>query len=935
VRPLTVRVIDGTTQQHVAGAQVKARFWTRKGESREKFTTDDQGQCVIRVPQPQPEYVGIAVEAAGYVPVLAGWENRDFPPKHEVVPEQFVFPLQEGTSIGGTVINEDGEPVEGVKVYLLLTGEEGKIKRNIGEEQYATTDADGRWRSDILPENIDGLWMNLKHPDYVNTDVWNTVPVPPVKALRDLSSVMVVKRGITVSGVVRDENGSPIAGALVQLGGGGCAMKSTRTNKDGRFELRNCEKGAEHVSVQARRKSPEIRRVSADEIVQPLAFTLKPGHSICIRVVDKYGTPIQGVAVDPANYKGYRNLLGMSLGFGRSRETDKNGVVVWDAAPADAVEYDFYKDGYAWLDEVALVADGEEHTVTLPRPIKVSGTVVDKQTGEPIDKFRVVPVLDWLTGRTPTVSRSGAFESEGGRYEWLTQRTDTGHYVRIEADGYVPAMSEMFRVGEAEEKTIDFHLERGKNIEGIVRGTDAHPAEGAEVLMCTPMQYVYLSNGKMRDPDWTYLCRTKADGRYSFPPEREPFMLVVLHEDGYAEATHEQLAASPDVTIQPWGRIEGRLVRNGEPVASYPIRMFPIHVGTPSEPDFFPQYYAATDETGAFAFERVSPGAVRLSPDLGPWREYELTSSELIPLVVKPGQTVRVSLGDTGRPLVGKVVLPPGVEREMHWEYGLNYLVAMEDGIPVPDEIKDLGFDWRQGWNETWTATPEGRAYFETLRRYFVKLNPDGTFRVDGVPAGQYQLVIRAYDPPEGMGCLVNPIATAVVDVTVPPATTKEVSEPAELGAVVVKLCPVIAEGNQAPLFEVEALDGGTIKLSDYRGKVVLLDFWATSCGPCVAAIPTLKSLFKEFGKNERFAMISLSLDTSIEDARQFVKEKGMGWIQGYLGDWSETDLPSQYSISYLPSMLIIGADGSIVADKVRGPDVREKLREALDNATD
>ena len=92
------------------------------------------------------------------------------------------------------------------------------------------------------------------------------------------------------------------------------------------------------------------------------------------------------------------------------------------------------------------------------------------------------------------------------------------------------------------------------------------------------------------------------------------------------------------------------------------------------------------------------------------------------------------------------------MKRKIRWSYGINWLVAKKPGVPVPAPIRDKGFDWRRGWEEAWMGSREGQAYFQTLERYFVKLNPDGTFRVDGVPPGDYQLAIRAFDPPEGGG---------------------------------------------------------------------------------------------------------------------------------------------------------------------------------------
>lgn len=751
----TLSVVDKKTGKPIPNVEVKVSL-SGKGISNEQkkqeLSTDARGFCTVVFPVTSPEYARFYIKAAGYVPIYASWRNSENAREPDPIPESFVFPLEKGTSIGGLVKNEEGKPVEGVKVHFLLANGEGRIRYTL-RDVFSSTDAQGQWRSNILPENIDNLWMNLKHPDYVTSEVWNTIPVPPEETLRSFTSVMILKSGVMLSGVVRDEKGNPIHEALVQLGFSGDSNKTTRTDEQGHFTFKNCDEGELHVSIQARGKSPQAQRVLPKEISTPLEFTLESGNSIRIRVVDSNGTALAGVSVVPKTYRGYRDILKIDPSRPRWRaKTDETGLMVWDSAPPDTVEYAFIKEGYARLDEVQLIADGKEHTVTLPRPIHVVGTVIDKETGEPIPAFRVVPTLDWLTGKPPFIERSHAFQAEAGRYEWETGRTDTGHYVRIEAKGYQPAMSKMLRVGESEQITLNFELEKGCNVEGVVRGIEGEPLEDTDVWMCTTMQGLYLSNGKLSRARSTLIAKTTAQGRFSFPPETDPFLLVVANDTGYAQVTQKEIAGSGRIQLQPWARIEGKLLRDGKPVTGYRIRLSPVRVGNSSALHFFARYHSTTNEKGEFIFERVAPGPVSLAPDLGPWEQSQLTSAQNVPLVAKPGDTIHLSLGTEGKSIKGKIVLPAGIQRTMAWDYGINYLVALKDGIPVPDEIKDLDFDWRRGFSDTWTASREGRAYFQTLHKHFVKLNPDGSFRIDGVKAGKYQFILRIYDPPRGMG---------------------------------------------------------------------------------------------------------------------------------------------------------------------------------------
>ena len=137
--------------------------------------------------------------------------------------------------------------------------------------------------------------------------------------------------------------------------------------------------------------------------------------------------------------------------------------------------------------------------------------------------------------------------------------------------------------------------------------------------------------------------------------------------------------------------------------------------------------------------------------------------------------------------------------------------------------------------------------------------------------------------------------------------------------------------GQEAPGFEIKTTDDKTIQLADYRGKYVLLDFWATWCGPCVEETPNLKAVYEQFGKREDFVMIGLSLDQDKEKPIAYAKEKGTQWIDGFLGDWGKDEVTKKYGVRGIPSIWLIGPDGKVVAKGVRGEGIMEAVRTALD----
>jgi len=117
-------------------------------------------------------------------------------------------------------------------------------------------------------------------------------------------------------------------------------------------------------------------------------------------------------------------------------------------------------------------------------------------------------------------------------------------------------------------------------------------------------------------------------------------------------------------------------------------------------------------------------------------------------------------------------------------------------------------------------------------------------------------------------------------------------------------------ERKKAPDFALKDANGQTVHLSDYRGKVVLLDFWATWCGPCKVEIPWFQE-FERQNKDKGFAVLGVAMDDDGWDAvKPFAQERGINY-RLVLGNDAVGD---QYGVDAMPTTLLIDRDGNIAS---------------------
>jgi cytochrome c biogenesis protein CcmG/thiol:disulfide interchange protein DsbE len=165
-------------------------------------------------------------------------------------------------------------------------------------------------------------------------------------------------------------------------------------------------------------------------------------------------------------------------------------------------------------------------------------------------------------------------------------------------------------------------------------------------------------------------------------------------------------------------------------------------------------------------------------------------------------------------------------------------------------------------------------------------------------------------------------VVVAVVVVTVALVTGDDGGSP-DVGLAPDAQANSAGVGEPAPDFTLPGLDGGTLRLSDYRGTPVVLNFWASWCAPCRKEFPLFRETLE--AKDGRFAMVGVSTGDLRRDAKQFANEQRADWPNGFDADDS---VALGYGVDPLPQTFFIRADGTVASHVVRALNRAELERE-------
>ncbi len=135
--------------------------------------------------------------------------------------------------------------------------------------------------------------------------------------------------------------------------------------------------------------------------------------------------------------------------------------------------------------------------------------------------------------------------------------------------------------------------------------------------------------------------------------------------------------------------------------------------------------------------------------------------------------------------------------------------------------------------------------------------------------------------------------------------------------------------GTKFPDFTEKDIEGKPLSLANYKGKVVLVDFWATWCKICVEELPNVKKTYGKYHK-AGFEIVGINLDDERDKMMEFLKKNEIKWVQYSDGQGWDGKLPQTYGIVALPATYLLDGEGKIIAKGLQGDDLEAAVAKAL-----
>ncbi|MEZ6195897.1 MAG: carboxypeptidase-like regulatory domain-containing protein [Planctomycetota bacterium] len=560
-------------------------------------------------------------------------------------------------ALEGVVTAPGGEPVAGALVCLRrdLSAFEGAGLPGavLGS---AVTDDLGRYRMvDLEPE--EWLLVTAEHPDFARKEVGGLSVLAGESLRRDLTLVP----GTGISGVVRDESGLPVAGAIVrvapqeafQLDPTTGEEGRTETGSDGTFRVDHLMPGYKRVWAAAPGRETAVLvqvLVKRDQETEGVAFRLGAGRVIRGRVEDADGRPVADVTVNASRIREERQSGPVVPYPGVT--TDRNGAFLIEGLPDGAYTLSARKPGYSNRGAFAHARTGSaDAVIKVTRSPRIIGRVVDARTGEPVERFDLVASAtpDLLFDGRPTAQ---SFRDPRGRFEFSIGERTGRVWLVARARGYAGGRGGPVLIGDARAGELVIEMERGIVVTGRVLDAEGRPVAGATARLeahrasgeGSESRLAETLYGKMKRRQAT--ARSDADGRYRIRAVMSGTYRLAVEADGFAAFLDEaalvverdrDLDAGTCRLVRP-ARMRGRVIDRGDGgPAPREVVLRPLE-GAPGR-----VYRSSVGKGGAYRIEGIHPGRYAIEVTRMAFR-FENGETELPRVALDSGQDLQLDL---------------------------------------------------------------------------------------------------------------------------------------------------------------------------------------------------------------------------------------------------------------------------------------------------
>ncbi|MEW4571427.1 sigma-70 family RNA polymerase sigma factor [Tautonia sp. JC769] len=801
----------------------------------------------------------------------------------------------------GVVVDEEGRPVAGAEVTVFLPVEE----RGTG-----VSDAEGQFAIAAPGRNLGGHPVVASAGDRGRLGFavydWQKAQDGEEEILQ-----VILKPSREVVIRAEDGEGRPVEGATIELFANLTPIVRTRSDADGLAPVRlpadapiawavGLKSG---VGFDYAELGPERNRgTKAADLPGAIDLSLDGARTVKLKAVDRRGEPLEGVdfytwLIMKAGKREVANLGG-SQSFHAT--TGADGIATFDWIPAvtaQPIQILSRSEGYHAPDR-AMIGPEAASGATITAEFLRNGTIRGRVTHADGSPAGGIEITGHGSGWGFGSSVEGQTE-EDGSFEFSVEAMHNYIIGVIDEEWAAPSRAGIVVEEGQTVDGIDFTLGRGAVIRGTVTiGPDARPEPGAFVQLIE-------SGGAMpeylrREGDRTSrvlqlvrFARTGEQGAYRFRVGPGSFTLVGLGRGARSQTVDavegEEYVVDFRMERPERGPFAGRVALAADP--SKGLEGLLVQA-VPANQSMQGHFTLSSGEDGRFDTERYLDRLEILARNqdwsLGGILRVSGEDDEVTILVGPTASASGIALDTTGEPLANQ---------------GLHAGTEVYQGDPADSPPLITAF------------SPE------------VTTDAEGRFSIKGmVPGREYR--ISHYDGEYYQHiATITPVEPGQIDL----GTVRVGSpRPGQEDAMSSFLRDAPDAGDEAPAIEATTLDGEPLSLEEFRGKYILVDFWATWCGPCIAEIPTMEAVFAEFGEDEQFVMLSLSIDEEIEAPRAFQADRRLPWAQGFVGEGIRSEVLDAFGVRAIPALVLIGPDGTIVARGMRGDQIREAVAKAL-----